>query len=146
MLSSCGYLPSPGCLSSGKRRSPMFMVVWVLCVCTCACVHSCLNSTLVLDLSLAPSSRLYCTSRSELHPGKNKVAGAAVPECIPLEVYSVRLTLRLLWTLFGTEHGKRSGLSNRKTSARKRGEPSASLSFASAPPCTLCVHDSWSTT
>lgn len=34
----------------------MFMVVWVLCVCTCACVHSCLNSdycsTLVLDLSL----------------------------------------------------------------------------------------------
>lgn len=150
MLSSCGYLPSPGCLSSGKRRSPMFMVVWVLCVCTCACVHSCLNSgycsTLVLELSL--HRHLDCIVHLDLNfiLAKTKFAGAAVPECIPPEAYLIRLTLRLLWTLFGTEHGKQSGLSNRKTSARKRGEPSASLSFASAPPCTLCVHDSWSTT
>lgn len=40
----------------------------------------------------------------------------------------------------------KSGLSNRKTSARKRGEPNASVSFASGYPCTLYVHDSLSTT
>lgn len=128
----------------------MFTVVWVLCVCTCACVLSCLNSgycsTLVLDLGL--HRHLDCIVHLDLNfiLAKNKVAGTAVPECIPPGSAFCRADLEAAFGLYlePSMESKVDCQTERHQQGREESR-GASLSFASAPPCTLYVHDGWST-
>lgn len=149
MLSSCDYWPHPGCLSLSDQWDPLCVLAWVLCVCTCACVHSCLNlgycSTLLFD-SVLTIIRLYCASWSELHPGKKKIVKKKKRLQAPqVGMHSFgRLSSQMHPELFPQTFiwdfiWKDSRLSSGKMLARKRGEPNASMSSASAHPCALCV-------
>lgn len=150
MLSSCGLTAKPWLpLHRQWKESYVHDSVGAVCVHVRVCIHALTRVTAQLYSWLGPHRHLDCMYISIWTSSWQKTKLQA--QEFKSAFFQKSIWSGWPWAFLGLylelSVESKSGLSSGKTSTRKRGEPSASMSFASAYPCTLCVvHDSLSTT